>query len=202
MKKIRLSEIQKMIGWAMDPSDDWRQFARFYPKSDPVEPYHRFLRYLADWMKPEIMLELGVKDGMGVAHLADGNPRGFVYGLDRVLKPDAIIVSAKRNNVDLMQGLSPGDIPALVGRFWPDYGIGLAHLDTIHTPEQVESEIEALYPYLEQGGVICVDDIWIDQQVEDYWLETLTNDKRFLTVGSANLHVTGFGILIRSEKYG
>lgn len=204
MRKMDLAILQKMIEWAIeDDKLDNALFLRgFYPKTEPSEPYHKLLYHLADWLKPEIMVELGVKDGMGVAHLADGNPRGYVYGLDRILRPDAISVSAERNNVDLLCGNSPDDIPPLAKRFWPDWGIGLAHLDTVHTPEQVAAEIEAIYPFLERNGVICIDDIWIDAQMSHYWMETLLKDKRFLTVGSADLHATGFGILVRSENYG
>lgn len=53
----------------------------------PPSPYYRFLRVLAQNLHPELAVELGVCGGGGSFHMAKGNPRGVVVGVEKASVP-------------------------------------------------------------------------------------------------------------------
>lgn len=151
---------------------------------EPLEPYHRFLFTLIQDIKPFYALELGVRMGPGVLHMALGNPGTEVWGFDVEILPQAHQVELLYDNIILYEIDSVEGINTLTGGRIFD----VVHIDTIHYAHQVKAELEAIYPSVARGGVICIDDIRLFPDMSQYWDSILMNDPRFRATEDVRLH--------------
>lgn len=161
----------------------------------PPSPYYRFLKLLAASMLPKLSVELGVCGGGGSLHLALGNPKGRVVGVDLVYDHHDQISYITRNypNFSFRFGDSVEDAPAIAEEFGP---VDLLFIDTIHTRQRTIQEFEAWHPYLADNYVVCFDDL---RRVEmgNVW-DVLPSPKLRLD----DLHPTaegGFGVLWKNQ---
>lgn len=159
------------------------------------EPYHWALWALSKVLPAGAALELGVKYGNGVYHMAGGDSVARpVYGIDKKLTEEAQVLFKDKPNVALVEFDSVEWL-----RMAADVGelrFVLGHVDTEHTPEQVGAELDALFPLMPRGGVIAVDDIDISSEMRRWWYK-MQHDYRVETIAAPELHVTGHGYLVK-----
>lgn len=135
----------------------------------PPSPYYRFLRQLAQAIRPNLSVELGVCGGGGSLHLALGNPAGQVVGVDVAYDhPQQIehIVSVC-SNFTFWPGDSILSAPAIFGAFGP---VGILFVDTIHTYEHTTAEFKTWLPYLSDQVIVCFDDLF-RPGMNNFWNE-------------------------------
>lgn len=152
------------------------------PLPNSHEPYYRFLYLMAAMTEGCQALELGVYLGTGLAHLAMG--ADYAIGVDNEkhdwdenLKP---FYNCRIEIADSIEFLENDLTP----------NFDLIHIDTIHEPDHVNKELELALKRLKPGGVICIDDVLLNDEMMAWWkdLDLTRNVYK-------DLHVTGFGII-------
>jgi len=125
----------------------------------PPSVYYRFLRALANHLKPTVSVELGVCGGGASLHMALGHPAGKVIGVDLVNSWPKNIAYVKENcpNFEFWQTDS---FQAMI-----DYQetelppVGLLFIDTVHTYDRTMLEFNAWRELLSPDAVVCFDDL-------------------------------------------
>lgn len=159
----------------------------------PPSPYYRFLKRLAEYMQPHFSVELGVCGGGGSLHLALGNPKGRVVGVDITYDHDEQIkhIYEVCPNFFFWLGDSVEDAPKIVS----DFGlVDILFIDTTHTYEQTLAEFEAWYPYLSDKAVVCLDDLF-RVEMRDIWDVLPGNKIRMDTLHDGAESGGGFGVI-------
>ncbi len=154
------------------------------PNSD--FPYYRFLYHLSRTLLPKTVVEVGVYKGISLAHIAAGcaGNNSDITGVDH-------------KSHDWAEALKPYGVGVLIMdslEFLTKYDrapINLLHIDTEHTPEHVNAELEAALPKMAPGGVICIDDITINDDMRHWW-----HDLPLRRLSLPNLHQTGYGVIL------
>lgn len=152
------------------------------------EPYYKFLYLLAKYFKFSDIVELGVYKGTGLAHLYEGSGGYYVTGVDNdfsQIDPMVMIMT----NVELAESDSVaffGDIAA------DSVDFGLFHVDTIHNGEQAKRELAEIFR-VSRKAIICVDDIYINEAMIDFWQSDMGDD--VVKFEYPELHVTGYGVI-------
>jgi predicted O-methyltransferase YrrM len=150
-------------------------------------PYYKFLHYLMRVWQTRVAVELGVYRGYSLAHLGRGNPAATVVGVDRTLEHvNRRILPA---NVRLVEQDSVTFL-----RQWPSVNperINLLHIDTEHVVEQASSELEAALAVMDRPGIICIDDVFANPEMQQWWYR-LPQTK----VVCIELHATGYGVIV------
>jgi len=163
------------------------------PYPDPRFPpsaYYRFLRLLAEEMRPNLSVELGVCGAGGSLHLCLGWPEGIVVGVDAVPEDAGEWVERKA----YVKGLCPnfrfwyGDSSESASEIHEQYGnVDILFIDTTHTYEQTQREFAAWQPYLSDRAVVCLDDlvfpgmnrIWAELPGKKVFLDILNGKENF-----------------------
>lgn len=168
----------------------------YKPLENPLFPpsaYYRFLMLLAQELKPNLSVELGVCGGGGSLHLALGNPNGVTIGIDIATIPELQFLSIKSqvDNFIFWQG----DSTRSAKNIYEKYGeVGILFIDTTHTTEQTIAEYEAWKPYLSDNAIVCFDDLF-RQEMKGYW-ESLPEPKlRLDELHSGAERGGGFGVI-------
>lgn len=159
----------------------------------PPSPYYRFLRRLAEHLKPGLSIELGVCGGGGSLHLALGNPGGRVVGVDFAYDhPEQIEHIYKAcPNFTFWQGDSVED----AGRIVSDFGRPqIIFVDTTHTYEQTMAEFETWKDRLADNWVMCFDDLF-RPGMEQAWNELPEPKVRLDALHTGAEQGGGFGCL-------
>lgn len=124
----------------------------------PPSVYYRFLRILADKLRPAVAVELGVCGGGGSLYMALGNPDGMVIGVD--------IARDHPEQMDHIERRCPGfrfwlgdSVKSARGVYEVFGQVGLLFIDTDHTRQTTFAELEAWRPFLTHDAVICFDDL-------------------------------------------
>lgn len=138
----------------------------------PPAVYYRFLRALAEHVKPSMSVELGVACGGGLLHLALGWPDGLAIGVEhgnQHLANIACILNRYRNTRIIF-----GDSRRSFNACWFDgfkpNCVDILFIDTVHTYEHTTEEFAVWQPYLKQGAVVCMDDLYRPRMI-DFWNE-------------------------------
>lgn len=135
-----------------------------YPEPDnekvtfPPSPYYRFFKLLAETMRPDLSVELGVCGGGGSLHLCLGGSKQVV-GVDVSIDyPDNMYwIKNRYPHFYLLRGDSVELAPIIYDRFGL---IDILFIDTTHTYERTMSEYNTYLPYLSNKAVICLDDLF------------------------------------------
>lgn len=137
---------------------------------DPAFPpsvYYRFFRHLAAEIKPRIMVELGVCGGGGALHMAIGNPKGVVIGVD--------FQDDHHENIEWIKDHYENfhfwvmDSMEAAKKIFDAYGpIDFLFIDTDHTLEHTLAEYNAYKPFLAKDAIVCFDDLF-RPGMEDAW---------------------------------
>ena len=142
----------------------------------PPSRYYRFLRLLAEELKPDLSIELGVCGGGGSLHLALGNPEGKTIGIDIEMPPKENLATIQTlvnyDNFYVIMGDSVEDAAEIYRRYGE---VGILFIDTTHTYEQTWKEYNAWKPYLSDNAVVCFDDLF-RPEMEGFW-ESLPGPK-------------------------
>ncbi len=124
----------------------------------PPSLYYRFLKSLAENMKSNLSVELGVCGGGGSLHLAMSSK--MTVGVDAVWDHEDNlnwIIKTYLGSYIFLQGDSVQLAQTIYERFGK---IDLLFIDTTHTYEQTLAEFNAYSPYLSDKAVVCLDDLF------------------------------------------
>jgi len=147
-----------------------------------IAPYYRFLYLLAKEMKPQVMVELGTREGIGAMCMAEGNPDGRVIAIDnnlRELHPKCIKPTIKYVKQDSLKEYNIIDI-------------GILFIDTEHNGRAL-LEYEAWKDKMDKGGVILFDDINFGGEMKEFWQGFNPEGQK---IDLPELHGSGFGAVI------
>lgn len=160
------------------------------------EPYYRFLYYMANLAFSHI-IELGVYKGVSLAYLLEGDmvtdyPLSTIIGVDldcsqipMSIKNDQRAILFEMDSVDFLGGLADKTLHQ-----------PLFYLDTLHTPEHVQAELDEIVRVSIQP-VVCIDDISIDLEMANWWTDLkLSSPKKQYKISLPSLHSTGYGVLV------
>jgi predicted O-methyltransferase YrrM len=143
------------------------------------EEWNRLLYYLIRLMKPEIIVETGVFDGMTTSFLLKAlkeNNMGHLYSIDLPAYETIKGSTHKMRFTTLPAACDVGwVIPSDLKDRWTLYkGSSRDHLkplldklghtdfflhDSLHTYENMLYEYETAWPYIDEGGILASDDI-------------------------------------------
>lgn len=157
----------QMVAHYPDPNNDKVTF--------PPSPYYRFLALIAKELNSRLSVELGVCGGGGVLHMAMESHKAV--GVDLALDYEANITWIIRQypNFTFLQGDSVG----CAGMIYDQWGkIDLLFIDTTHTHHQTMAEYQAYSPFLSDGAVVCLDDLF-RPGMDLVWAEMPKNKVRF-----------------------
>ena len=166
-------------------SPDPRSFGR-----DASNPYYGLLYTVSKELQPKFVVELGTCTGGSTSHLAAGTS-GNVLSIDIEIRPDARERLLVFDNVELMHG-DTLDENSVLSRVRERGQIDLLFIDTLHTAEQVSTELSLFGPLVRPGGLIFFDDIRMNPGMSAWW-DSLEEDKLELP----EMHWTGFGVVFR-----
>jgi hypothetical protein len=137
-------------------------------KDRSSEPHYgrRIVWYaLARLLRPRLIVETGVHDGLGSAVLLraiDQNGVGRLLGMD--IRPDSgwLIPFELRDRFDFKLGPSLASIAAL------DRPVNMFVADSDHRPEYESAEYEAVLPQLASGAVLISDTAWYGDELKNF----------------------------------
>lgn len=171
--------------------DDVYPDARF-----PPSPYYRFLRRLAEAVKPDVSVELGVCGGGSSLHLALGHPEGYVLGIDiREEYPDNIrYVQQTCKNFYFYKGDSI-EAACMLELVAGVRQVDILFIDTVHTYDRTMMEFYAWQEYLVPESYVVLDDLFREGMVRA-WDELPGSKARFdfLHTGGSKTD-GGFGVI-------
>jgi len=160
----------------------------------PPSPYYRFLKLLAQEIKPKLSVELGVSGGGGSLHLAIGYPEGQVIGVDFLDDHPGHIEYIKNacRNFTFWKGDS-------IESAWDishKYGlVDILFIDTIHTYERTVDEFDEWLTHFTKSTIVCLDDLF-RPGMEDAWNELPGKKIRFDFLHDGEFpHDGGFGVI-------
>lgn len=171
-----------------DDRPEW--IKRLATPPDDVALYYRFLYGLAKVLAAPFIVELGTWMGASAAHFALGNPKSKVFTIDR--EPQAIARVSSLGIPNVTAVLS--DSIAAAERVRTEAPIDVLFIDSEHTLKQAKSEYDTYRPLVRDGGLILVDDIRINPELEKFWLDV--DDPK---IELNHLHHTGFGVIVKSS---
>lgn len=156
---MRERKIWELIGRALTVGELDPYLDKLYGKH-PGYDYYRFCYFLAQAMKPAIIVELGTQYGYCLCHFAAGAPKARVISIDTddCTRHDWFAHDFKEHypNAELQRGRSEEQSTA--DRF-EDGSVGIVFLDTTHTYQQVLAEVKVWTPKIAPGGVLLIDDL-------------------------------------------
>lgn len=158
MNEQTLKRLAEKAQFEMPPYDN----AQF-----PPSIYYRFFKVLAEYMRPSLSVELGVCGGGGSLYLALGHPGGQVVGVDIAYDHPQNIETIMQTcpNFTFWVGDSVQSAPEIHNQFGD---VDILFIDTLHTKRQTLDEFNAWKPYLTEGAVVCLDDLF-RQEMDDIW---------------------------------
>lgn len=165
----------------------------------PPSLYYRFLRTLAEYIRPSMSVELGVAGGGGLLHLALGWPDGLAVGIEhgnQHLTNIACILNMCRNT-RIIVGDSRYSFNACCFEEFEPKCVDILFIDTVHTYAHVTEELNVWLPYLKQEAVVCLDDLYRERMAQ-FWNELPYEKIRldWLHVSSGSPTDGGFGAFI------
>lgn len=154
--------------------------------------YYQFLPVLVEYLKPKIIVELGGAMGASALMMLSTLPReSLLYSI--TLEEHGLQFSFVKEKYAQFVPIVGDD---LILENWPKDLIlqdtDLWFFDSLHTYDQLHSEIELYKPFFKKGAVILVDDIKLSNEMFKAWLE-FPGDK---FDASVYLHYSGFGIVV------
>lgn len=160
----------------------------------PPSPYYRFLQVAAQQMRPRLSVELGVCGGGGSLHLAMGYGAGKVIGIDIAddHKENTRYILDRCHNFELWIG----DSCELAIQVHATFGkVDILFVDTTHTLAQTMKEFNIWRPYLNDGALVCLDDLH-RPGMEDAWNEVSGRIKVRLDMLHPGSQEGGFGAIV------
>lgn len=175
------------VSGSKDDRPEW--LAKKVDEPEPRTFYYRFLWKWAMSRKPKVMVETGTLHGHSAIHLAEGHPQGQVVTIDSDPARTKEVLALREANIMALTGESL-EIFERVKEVAP--AIDVLFLDSSmrypHMLEEYRKYSELVVP----GGIIFVDDIHINPDMERVWAE-IPGKKLELN----GLHYMGFGVVVK-----
>lgn len=127
--------------------------------SDMCEPDRIMLYALIRGLRPQRVLEIGVRWGGGariISSALEDNGSGKAIGIDpepKAFRPSKSDLFAR---YELIEGYSPGAIPDAVAKLGGP--IDLVLIDAMHTHDHVLADFSGVVPHLKQGSHVLLHD--------------------------------------------
>lgn len=194
MKNFTLDDIKKMVEQSLkeEPTgDDWLD-SRYNEQTHWIghtNPYYKLFYYLAEFLQPELVVELGSWQATGAAHFAAGNPNGMVITCD-IHKDDKNaqlrtieaaghyenLTYLNRWTVDKIGQDATGQQAVGAVSFIENLPnkINILYIDAWHNYKYVKWEWEAYLPLLASPALVIFDDVTNDYNFErmtEFWEE-------------------------------
>lgn len=163
-------------------------------------PYPRFLYLIVRGWKPVCVVECGVYLGTTTEHLAIASKDTLVIGIDKEIRPSAVMAANRHENIVLIAGDTVSSAALVEAELYERkiQGIGLLFLDSEHNGFTSQREFAAYKPMLTDPAIIVCDDI-LDPRMTEFWA-TMPGEKierHWLHPKlNANYPEPGFGIII------
>ena len=152
---------------------------------------------IANYYRPQTMLELGTSLGISASYLSLGNTDSKMITIEG--SPE-IAVCAQKNldslsleNVKLIHGNFDDELPSVIAHHSP---FDLVYVDGNHRKEPVLKYLNMLMNHMSSLSVIIFDDIHWSKEMEEAWLE-IYNDPRLLMT----IDLFFFGLVFFREDF-
>ena len=176
-------------------------------------PYLKFLSAIVARYKPSVCVELGVYIGTATMHMALGNKRSMIIGVDRDYHPDAKANVERFSNIHLIDG----DTTSVATKLevadtlpWNRLNkelIGLLFLDSTHDGDTPKMEFNLYKTLFADECLVVCDDLLgprrLEAKMQDFW-DWLPGEKQELHFLHPKLNDSydepGFGVsIVRRE---
>ncbi len=159
--------------------------------------YAQLLFRIAQYYKPEYILELGTSLGITTAYLAKGNPKAKILTMEGC--PEIAGVAQKNfellelSNIEILIGNFDDTLPKLLAS---NPKFSLVFIDGNHRYEPTLRYLSLLLPYLDNDAFLIFDDIHWSEEMEKAWHDIQQHTEITMTV---DLYEIGLAF-IRKEK--
>ena len=145
--------------------------------------YAQLLFRIANYYRPETILELGTSFGITTSYLAYGNECASVYTCEGATSIASIaqntFVELQLNNIQLLQG----DFNKTVSQVFAKIKkVDLAFIDGNHRKQPTLQYFNQLLQHSENSTVLIFDDIHWSEEMEAAWLEIQQHSTVTLTI--------------------
>lgn len=158
--------------------------------------YYCFLFELTKLVEPELVVELGNREGMSTVVLASG--LGSDSQMTTVdVKQNLRFVPERIKKDSRIKFLFGDDLSPAITNNFQENSIDILFIDTLHTSEHLEKELELYTPFLKDEALILLDDITMNFKggnLRDAW-QKIKHEK----INKPELHNSGFGIVFYSR---
>ena len=134
--------------------------------------YYRFLYDIACRLRPRTVLETGTRSGFSAAQFAAGSPEGKDVTID--INPASKRWMGQFADLKRFKNIVPiiGDSLAVKKKVLEHVSeVDLLFLDSVHEYRVVSGEFRLYGPLLKKGGVLVMDDIRLNDEMEKFWGE-------------------------------
>lgn len=134
----------------------------------PPSMYYRFLRKLAQTVKPTVSVELGLCGGGASLHMSLGYPDGLVIGVDIANEwPDRLEhVKSVCKHFEFWRMDSVEAADRYYERIMPP--VDILFIDTVHEYKHVLKEFAVWSPLLSSRAIVCLDDLHRDNMEQAF----------------------------------
>lgn len=160
-----------------------------YIRDDPSGSglYLPFLYELTKKLKPELVVELGNREGVSTCMLYAGLEKGNLITVD--IKKNLSMVPEHIKNASNVRFIWGGSTEPKTIEGIKEKSIDLLFIDTNHKSEHLREELALFEPLLKDNAILLLDDIEFDA-MKAGWTEILHEKEN-----RAILHGSGFGIV-------
>ena len=177
--KINLERIKELIPQALaerTTGDAWldARYQEDLPIIAHTNPYYKLFFLIAQEFEPKLSVELGAYRGTAAAHLAAGNPKGYVYTVDihredKVAQAKAQEAAGHYSNLEYINGWTwDTHVVFQIGSYAADVPIDLLYIDAWHEYDYAMREWEIYSKMLSDEALVICDDLFdIDGATKD-----------------------------------
>lgn len=163
-----LSKIAENIKNNPDPRPAWLQ--KFHEDSYEETLYYRFLYELSVRLRPRVVLETGTRFGCSAAQFAAGCPDTKVITVDLDPEcPTRIAQNPQTKQLTNILSIACDSSKAFNLIINHAREVDILFLDSEHTYNVVSSEYRLYCPLVKNGGLILLDDIHFNEEIERFW---------------------------------
>lgn len=158
--------------------------------------YYCFLFELTKLIEPEFVVELGNREGMSTIMFASGLGTGSQMTTVDV-KQNLRFVPKHIKNDSRIKFLFGDDLSPAITNNFQENSIDILFIDTLHTSEHLEKELELYVPFLKDEALILLDDITMEFRAGN--LKAAWQKIEHEKINKPELHNSGFGIVFYSR---
>lgn len=145
--------------------------------------FAQLLYRMVTYFKPSVIVELGTSLGITTSYIASGNTTAQVYTLEGSQAISEIATNTfsqlKIGNIILKEGAFEQTLPELLSEI-PQ--VDFAFVDGNHRRAPTLAYLDKLLKVCNENSVIVFDDIHWSSEMEEAWLEIISNDAVTLSI--------------------